>query len=113
MGCLNKTIAREMEAAIKTRLLLGQEKTEQAKPILFKGWAKAYLELETVKGLRSFVGRSGSINTHLIPFFGQKILSEIKLQDLEVFRSQRKKPNGSKASMERGSTMIMWLSNIA
>ncbi|MDF0672845.1 MAG: hypothetical protein P0120_00680 [Nitrospira sp.] len=36
VGCLNKTIAREMEAAIKTRLLLGHEKTEQAKPILFK-----------------------------------------------------------------------------
>lgn len=100
MGCLNKTIAREMEAAIKTRLLLGHEKTEQAKPILFKEWAKAYLELETIKGLRSFVGRSHSINTHLIPFFGQKILSEIKPQDVEAFRSQRKKPNGSKASTQ-------------
>lgn len=100
VGCLNKTVAREMEAAIKTRLLLGQEKTEQAKPILFKEWAKAYLELETVKGLRSFVGRSHSINTHLIPFFGQKILSEIKPQDVEAFRNQRKKPNGSKASTQ-------------
>ena len=36
VGCLNKMIAREMEAAIKTRLLLGHEKTEQAKPMLFK-----------------------------------------------------------------------------
>jgi hypothetical protein len=83
-----------------SHLLLGHEKTEQAKPMLFKEWAKVYLEMETVKGLRSFVGRSHSINTHLIPFFGQKILSEIKPQDVEVFRSQRKKPNGSKASTQ-------------
>lgn len=26
VGCLNKTIAREMETVIKTRILLGQEK---------------------------------------------------------------------------------------
>jgi integrase len=100
VGCLNKTIAREMEVAIKTRLLLGHEKTEQAKPILFKEWATAYLELETVKGLRSFVGRSHSINTHLIPFFGQKILSEIKSHDVEAFRAQRKKPDGTPASVQ-------------
>lgn len=76
-----------MEATIRTRLLLGHEKTEQAKPILFKEWAKAYLELETVRGLRSFVGRAYSIKTHLIPFFGQNILSEIKPQDVEDFRN--------------------------
>ncbi len=100
VGCLNKTVAKEMEATIRTRLLLGHEKTEQAKPILFKEWAKAYLELETVRGLRSFVGRAYSINTHLIPFFGQKILSEIKPQDVEAFRNQRTKPNGIKASTQ-------------
>ncbi|MEK6585635.1 MAG: hypothetical protein AABZ24_04750, partial [Nitrospirota bacterium] len=57
VGCLNKTIAREMEAAIKTRLLLGHEKTEQAKPILFKEWATAYLEIESIKTLRSYQDR--------------------------------------------------------
>ncbi|OQW34800.1 MAG: hypothetical protein A4E19_17960 [Nitrospira sp. SG-bin1] len=100
VGCLNKTVAREMEAAIKTRLLLGQEKTEQAKPVLFKEWAKVYLELETVKTLRSFVGRSYSVTTHLVPFFGEKILSEIKPHDVEAFRSQRKKPDGTPASIQ-------------
>ena len=28
VGCLNKTVAKEMEATIRTRLLLGHEKTE-------------------------------------------------------------------------------------
>lgn len=89
-----------MEAAIKTRILLGQETTECAKPILFKEWARTYLSLEEVKSLRSFVGRSHSVEMHLIPFFGGKLLSEIKPQDIEVFRSQRKKSNGAPASVQ-------------
>ncbi|HRB82150.1 MAG TPA: site-specific integrase [Nitrospira sp.] len=100
VGCLNKTIAREMETAIKTRILLGQERSERAKPILFKEWAQIYLALEEVKSLRSFVGRSHSVETHLTPFFGGKLLSEIKPQDIEVFRAQRKKPNGTRASVQ-------------
>lgn len=100
VGCLNKTIAREMEAAIKTRILLGQESSERAKPVLFKDWAKTYLALEEVKFLRSFVGRSHSVETHLVPFFGGKLLSEIRPQDVEAFRAQRKKPNGAPASVQ-------------
>jgi len=100
VGCLNKTVAREMESAIKTRLLLGQESSERAKPILFKEWAKTYLDLEEVKSLRSFVGRSYSVEGHLIPFFGGKILSEIRPQDVEAFRGQRRKSNGNPASVQ-------------
>jgi len=44
VGCLNKTAARDMESTIRTRLLLGQERRERAKPILFKERAKTYLE---------------------------------------------------------------------
>lgn len=91
VGCLNKTIAREMETVIKTRILLGQEKSDRSRPILFKEWATTYLELEEVKTLRSFVGRSHSVRTHLIPFFGGKLLGEIKPADIEAFRAQRKK----------------------
>jgi len=100
VGCLNKTTAREMEAAIKTRILLGQERSEHARPVLFKEWAKKYLELEEVKSLRSYVGRSHSVETHLIPFFSGKLLGEIKPQDVEAFRAQRKKPDGTPASVQ-------------
>jgi hypothetical protein len=92
VGCLNKTIARERESAIKTRILLGQETTERAKPMLFEEWAQTYLALEEVKSLRSFVGRSHSVMTHLIPFFGRKLLAEIKPQDIEAFRLNERKP---------------------
>src|SRR5215831_9271510 len=100
VGCLNRTIAKEMEAVIKTRILLGQEKSERARPVLFKEWAKTYLDLEEVKSLRSVVGRTHSVEAHLIPFFGGKLLSEIKPEDVETFRAQRKKANGKPASVQ-------------
>ncbi|MBX3235004.1 MAG: site-specific integrase [Nitrospiraceae bacterium] len=100
VGCLNKTIAREMEAAIKTRILLGQESSERATPVLFKDWAKTYLDLVEVKSLRSFVGRTHSMAKHLVPYFGHKVLSEIRPQDVETFRAQRKKANGCRASIQ-------------
>jgi integrase len=100
VGGLNKTIAREMESAIKTRLLLGHEKTEQAKPILFRNWAKAYLDLESIKTLRSYQDRLEIVERQLVPFFGGKVLTEIRPHDVEVFRAQRKKKDGSKPSIQ-------------
>ena len=100
VGCLNKTVAREMEAAIKTRLLLGQETSEQAKPVLFKEWAKTYLDLEAVKTLRSYQDRVEIMERQLVPFFGGKILSEIRPADVEAYRGQRMKRDGMKASTQ-------------
>ena len=100
VGCLNKSLAKEMEAAIKTRILLGQEKAERANPVLFKEWAETYLALEEVKSLRSFIGRFHSVTVHLIPSFGRKLLTEIKPQDIEAFRAQRNKSNGKPASVQ-------------
>jgi integrase len=100
VGCLNKTVAREMESAIKTRLLLGQEKTEQAKPVLFREWAQAYLDLEAVKTLRSYQDRVEIMEKQLVPFFGGKVLTSISPQDVETYRGQRKKRDGSSASIQ-------------
>lgn len=100
VGGTNKTAAYEMEAAIKMRLMLGKELTERAKPVLFREWAKTYVELAEVKALASVVGRTHSVEKHLIPFLGSKILSEIKTEDVEAFRAQRKIPNGSIASVQ-------------
>lgn len=90
-----------MEAAIKLRLRLGQEPSKHAaKPVLFKEWAKTYLDLQEVKTLRSFAGRAHSVGKHLVPFFGGKILTEIRPADVETFRAQRTKPDGSSASVQ-------------
>ena len=100
VGCLNKTVAREMESVIKTRLLLGQELSEHAKPILFKEWAKTYLDLGTVTALRSYEARTESVDKQLVPFFGARILGEISPADVEAFRAQRTKRDGGKASTQ-------------
>jgi len=94
VGCLNKTIAREMEAAIKTRILLGQESSERHKPVLFKEWAKTYLELDGVKTLRTHQERIERFERQLIPFFGSKLLTDITPQDIEKYRAQRRKRDG-------------------
>ena len=74
VGCLNKTMAREMEATIRTNLMQGKILTEEAKPILFSVWARQYLEIETVKSLRSFKDRFQRVKHQLVPFFGGKIM---------------------------------------
>ncbi len=100
VGCLNKTIARETEAAIRTNLLLGKVASQQAKPVLFKEWAKTYLDLEGVKTLRSYQDRVEIMGRQLVPFFGAKILSEIKPADIEEYRGQRKRRDGNPASLQ-------------
>lgn len=100
VGCASKQIAKEMEAKIKTDLLMDKVKSEQATPMLFGEWAQVYLDLERVKQLRSYVGRSHSLEKHLIPFFGRKLITEIKAEDIEKFRGQRKRADGKPASVQ-------------
>lgn len=100
VGCLNRTIARETEAAIRTNLLLGKVASQQAKPVLFKEWARTYLDLEGVKTLRSYQDRVEIMERQLVPFFGAKILSEIRPADIEEYRGQRKRRDGNPASLQ-------------
>lgn len=100
VGTLNKTAARDMEAAIKTNLLLGKVVTEEARPLLFSEWAKQYLNLEEVKGLRTYRDRVERIMGQLVPFFGRKIVSEIKPQDIEIYRVKRVRKDGEPASLQ-------------
>lgn len=100
VGTLNKTAARDMEAAIKTNLLLGKVVTEEARPLLFSEWAKQYLNLEEVKGLRTYRDRAERVMGQLVPFFGRKIVSEIKPQDIEIYRAKRLRKNGKPASLQ-------------
>ncbi len=100
VGTLNRTAARDMEAAIKTNLLLGKILTEEAKPMLFSEWAKQYLNLEGVKSLGTYRDRVERVNGKLVPFFGRKVLTEIKPQDIETYRGQRLRRDGEPASLQ-------------
>src|SRR5262249_48557278 len=47
-----------------------------------------------VKRLRSYKERHHAVTLQLIPFFGNKALTDITANDVEAFRGQRKRRNG-------------------
>ncbi len=59
-----------------------------------------YLALEGCDGYtRSMIGED-IVPNQLIPFFGGKLLTEIKPSDVEDFRAQRRKRDGSMPSLQ-------------
>ncbi len=58
-------------------------------------WGETYLNLEGVKRLHSYMDRVEIVRNQLIPFFGGMVLTEIKPVDVESFRAQRKKRDGT------------------
>ncbi len=95
VGSLNRTTAKQQEALIKTELMKGQVKSSHARVVTFKEWGETYLNLEEVKRLRSYRDRLEIVRNQLIPFFGGKPLTDIKPVDVETFRGQRRKRDGT------------------
>lgn len=90
VGALNKTIAGQQEAIIKTDLMKGVVKSDRVEaPKTFDQWAKEYVRIEEVQRLRSYRERCQRIERVLGPLFGKKLLSDITVKDVEDFRSQR------------------------
>jgi integrase len=97
---LNRTLAKQQEAIIKTDLMKGIVKSKEEKPMTFKVWAEAYLELEEVQRLRSRKDRVNVVRLQLIPFFGKKELTAITPEHVEAYRAQRKKRDGQPAKLQ-------------
>jgi integrase len=95
VGSLNKTVAKQQEALIKTELMKGMVRSDQARSLTFKEWGETYLNLEEVRHLRSYMDRVHIVRHQLIPFFGGKLLTEITPRDVEEFRRPRTKRDGS------------------
>jgi len=95
VGSLNRTIAKHQEALIKTDLMKGVVKSSQVQIITFKEWGEMYLNLDDVKRLRSYKDRVEIVRNQLIPFFGDMVLTDIKPVDVEGFRAQRRKRDGT------------------
>ncbi len=95
VGSLNRTTAKQQEALIKTDLMKGVVKSAQVQPLTFKEWGELYLNLEDVKRLRSYKDRVEIVRNQLIPYFGSMVLTEIKPIDVEGFRAQRRKRDGT------------------
>lgn len=94
VGSINRTLAKQQEALIKTELMKGAVKSERAAPVLFSEWALTYLGLAEVKALSTFQDRYESVHYQLIPFFGSRLLGDIMPGDIEAFRARRLLRNG-------------------
>jgi len=102
VGSLNKTVAKQQEAVIKTRLLTGQEPSpskEKAEAVTFRQWARQYVELEQVKRLKSYPLRKLYV-TNLVKFFGDKPLGAITPEDVRKYREQRVGYTGKPVSIQ-------------
>jgi len=94
VGCVNKTVAKQQEAIIKTKLLSGTMVSEQAKlnVITLGQWADEYKVIEEVKRLRSYKERCQRIDQVIVPFFGShRLLGDLTAKDVEWFRQERGK----------------------
>ena len=102
VGSVNRTIAKKQEAIIKTELMKGSVKSQQAQAqaLSFGEWALRYLELHEVKRLRSYRDRQRIIKHQLIPFFGSLLLADIKPEHIEEYRAHRMKATGTTPSLQ-------------
>ncbi|MDI3465647.1 MAG: hypothetical protein OJF50_004468 [Nitrospira sp.] len=94
VGCDNKTLARQQEAVIKTKLLAGAVESERAKQTVMTlgQWAEEYKATEEVRRLRSYKERCQRIDKVIVPFFGtNRLLQDLAVKDVEAFRQERGK----------------------
>lgn len=97
VGSLNKTLAKQHEAIIKTDLLKGVVRSLESISKPFDQWGEEYLNLEAVRSLSTYEDRVNSVRKQLIPFFGKTPLAAIMPDDVEAFRNQRVLIQGGKA----------------
>jgi integrase len=101
VGSFNKTAAKQQETIIKTELMKGLVQSPQTTAATrFWEWGKAYLRLEEVRRLRSYKDREDIVLHQLIPFFGPKLLTNIKASDVEEYRAKRRKRDGSVPALQ-------------
>ena len=97
---LKRELAKQQEAIIKTNLLKGIVLSDsKTKVPTFREWAKRYLELPEVRGLRYFDKHKRTVNDWLVPFFGDRLLSKIKVSDVEAYRAGRMRDDGKAAAL--------------
>lgn len=103
VGSLNKTVAKQQEALIRSRLLSGQEVSpskRKAQSVTFQQWATVYLNLDTVKSLKGYAIRKLYV-ANLCSFFAGRHLSSITPEDVQKYRAQRvNRLNGKPVSIQ-------------
>ncbi len=94
VGCTNKTMAKQHEAILKSKLLSGTIPSDrvQGSSTTLGQWAEVYKVIEEVLAIRTYRERCQRINQTIVPFFGaHKLLQDITVSDVEAFRQERGK----------------------
>lgn len=93
VGSLNKGIAKQQEALIKTDLMKGLIKSNQTQAIItFKMLSDAYLELPRVIDQANYAHKKMWIEQRFIPLFGaNKPISDITPETIESYYQKRRK----------------------
>lgn len=110
---VNRNLAKQQEAVIKTDLLKCIVKSNKLLPAMtFRAWADQYLALSEVRALRSYQDVAEKVRRQLIPFFGDKRLADITAQDVERFRAERKLRDGKTPSLATVNRDHAWLKHM-
>lgn len=91
VGSRNQRSAKDQEAVIKTKLLVGQmlsPSAVRAQAVTFCEWAETYLSLEEVRKLTTYADRKLKVG-HLVEYFGDRPLLSIVPEDVAAYRAQR------------------------
>jgi integrase-like protein len=114
VGSLNKTLAKQQEAVIKTRLISGQEPSPlavRAKATTFDRWADTYLGLEEVRRLKSNWRRI--CVDHLRTFFRDRALGELTAEDVRKYRMYRERQGVSVQTVNHDHATLTHMLNVA
>lgn len=100
VGSQKRELAKQQEALIKTNLMKGVIQSERrAKVPTFREWAKRYLELEEIKALRSYPNHVETVARRLVPFFGDRLLTDLTEDDVRAYRAGRTRKDGKPAAI--------------
>ena len=93
VSSLNKTVAKQQEALIKTDLMKGLIKSNQVQgPMTFKALAGAYLALPRVKAQANYERKQMWIEQRFLPVFGaNRLITAITPESIEAYYQSRRK----------------------
>jgi integrase len=90
---LNKTVAKQQEALIKTDLMKGIVKSDQVQgPITFKALTEAYLALPRVMAQANYERKQRWVEQRFLPTFGaSRLITAITPESIEAYYQSRRK----------------------
>src|SRR5262245_3083064 len=91
VSSLNRTIAKQQEALIKTELMKGLIKSEHVQgPVSFKNLAELYLAAPEIQRQALYDWKVRLVRGRLLPTFGDKLITTITAGMIEEYRAKRR-----------------------